>query len=42
VGTAASLAIPAGHRIPSWFDQAASYLDANLQKLMAAGWASTT
>jgi lactose/L-arabinose transport system substrate-binding protein len=34
VGTAASLAIPAGYRIPSWFDQAANYLGANLQKLM--------
>ena len=29
VGTAASLAIPAGYRIPSWFDQAANYLGAN-------------
>jgi lactose/L-arabinose transport system substrate-binding protein len=35
VGTKASLAIPAGYRIPSWFDQAATtYLGANLQKLM--------
>jgi lactose/L-arabinose transport system substrate-binding protein len=34
VGTKASLAIPAGYHIPSWFDQAANYLGANLQKLM--------
>ncbi|UQX88418.1 extracellular solute-binding protein [Jatrophihabitans telluris] len=34
VGTKASLAIPAGYRIPSWFNQAATYLGANLQKLM--------
>jgi ABC-type glycerol-3-phosphate transport system substrate-binding protein len=33
-GTAASLAIPAGYRIPSWFDQAAKYLGANVQLLM--------
>ncbi|MFJ9249156.1 ABC transporter substrate-binding protein [Streptomyces sp. NPDC101776] len=35
VGTKASLAIPAGYRIPSWFTQAATtYLGPNLQKLM--------
>ena len=34
VSTKASLAIPAGYRIPSWFDQAANYLGSNLQKLM--------
>jgi ABC-type glycerol-3-phosphate transport system substrate-binding protein len=34
VGTTASLAIPPGYRMPSWFDQAATYLGANLQKLM--------
>jgi ABC-type glycerol-3-phosphate transport system substrate-binding protein len=34
VATKASLAIPAGYRIPSWFDQAANYLGSNLQQLM--------
>jgi ABC-type glycerol-3-phosphate transport system substrate-binding protein len=34
VATVASLATPAGYRIPAWFDQAATYLGANLQKLM--------
>lgn len=34
VGTQASLAIPPGYRIPTWFNQADAYLGANLQKLM--------
>ena len=34
VAAKASLAIPPGYHIPTWFDQAASYLGSNLQKLM--------
>lgn len=34
VDTKAALAIPAGWRIPSWFNQAATYLGSDLQKLM--------
>lgn len=34
VDTRAALAIPAGWRIPPWFNQAATYLGSNLQKLM--------
>lgn len=32
--TKAALDIPPGYHIPTWFDQAASYLGSNLQKLM--------
>lgn len=34
VASKASLAIPPGYHIPTWFDQAANYLGSNLQKLM--------
>ncbi|HXR70364.1 ABC transporter substrate-binding protein [Actinocrinis sp.] len=34
VGAPASLGIPAGYHVPTWFNQAANYLGANLQLLM--------
>ena len=34
VGAKASLAIPAGYHVPTWFNQAANYLGSNLQLLM--------
>lgn len=34
VDTAAAQAIPAGYRIPSWFNSAASYLGVNMQKMI--------
>lgn len=34
VDTKAALAIPAGYRIPTWFNQAANYLGVNMQKMI--------
>ncbi|SDS17715.1 ABC transporter substrate-binding protein [Microlunatus soli] len=34
VDTKAALAIPAGYRIPPWFNQAANYLGVNMQKMI--------
>ena len=34
VDTRAALAIPAGYRIPTWFNQAANYLGVNMQKMI--------